>query len=48
MIKEIADDSERPPGIGQSLFTSFPHNICSSLSDEADKIKLKVLNIERA
>ena len=48
MIEEIADYSERPPGIGQSLFTFFPHNICSSLSDEADKIKLKVLNIERA
>ena len=48
MIEEIADYSERPPGIGQSLFTFFPHNICSSLSDEVDKIKLKVLNIERA
>ena len=47
-ITVVAFLSERPPGIGQSLFTFFPHNICSSLSDEADKIKLKVLNIERA
>ena len=37
VIEEITDDNERPPGIGESLFTFLPHNICSSLPDEADK-----------
>ena len=46
VIERIIDDTERPPGIGESLFTFFSHNTCPSLSDEANKLIL--LDTERA